>query len=679
MFDNAAKQKVSARFLRKATDFRSDERGSITIFVMLLFVMMVLVGGIAVDIMRSELRRVTYQQTFDRAVLAASNVVLPVSQTPQSVGQDWYSKAGLGDQFTVDYGTPAITGQATTSSRFARVSGTVRSYNWFMHSLNVPYFNIPITSRAQQGISKIEVIMVLDITGSMTEASGTMTKLAALQAAAKNFVTILKFNRDAQGNLTIPKDPNNLISIGMVPYSSHVNIPVALRDEFNVSNLSHWNGVPNQGVPDHNCLEIAPSTFGTMALSTTDAIPAAAIANTLSSNPSATITTIGNSNTTARNGGSVELGYTAPVMTNSLSGQFMCLNGDNPNTTDNETNPTTDENEAGSNLLLLPTTNITTVKNQIDEFNARGTTSIAVGMRWATALIDQSAQPIYSNLLGGEAAMAGRPANNNDNETRKIIVLMTDGDHVSSRHILDAYKTGLSPIWRGDDGNLAIRYNGVGHTRTGGRRPGINPNGTPAPVNSCSGWSLADTVVNGVTVRRDVFVPHLKATSVRLRNGAEAEGQGSGDEITGGCDPRAWVAMSGSPGAPSWPGSGSVRQLDWSEVWQYASVDWVIEQLFMRSNVVGATSYSNVYNSFVGSYLTSEANMDALLNTNCTAAKQAGVEVFGIVLGNNVFEDPIRNCASPGTGYYYATTDPASLNAAFERIAVLISDLKLTQ
>jgi hypothetical protein len=67
------------------------------------------------------------------------------------------------------------------------------------------------------------------------------------------------------------------------------------------------------------------------------------------------------------------------------------------------------------------------------------------------------------------------------------------------------------------------------------------------------------------------------------------------------------------------------------------------------------------------------------LNTNCTAAKTAGVEVFGIVLGNNVSEAPIQNCASPGTGYYYKTTDPASLNAAFEQIAVLISDLKLTQ
>lgn len=40
--------------------------------------------------------------------------------------------------------------------------------------------------------------------------------------------------------------------------------------------------------------------------------------------------------------------------------------------------------------------------------------------------------------------------------TRKIIVVMTTGTHVSSKHIKDDYKSGPSPIWRGDDGRLAI-------------------------------------------------------------------------------------------------------------------------------------------------------------------------------------------------------------------------------
>lgn len=668
MFDNAAKLRIFARLHRKVTDFRSDERGSIAIFVLMIFVMMLLVGGIAVDVMRAEMRRVTYMQTFDRAVLAAANISLPPGQTPITVGQSWYNIAGLGDEFTVDYGTPTFTGTSTASSREARAVGSVRSYNHFMHMLGVPYFNMPVRSAAQQGVSKIEVMMALDITGSMGESSGSTTKIAALRTAARNFVDILKFNRDAGGNYTIPKDPNNLISVGMVPYASNVNVPVALRGQFSVSHLSSWDGVANLGVPNQNCLEIPPTTFGQTALSRTNPIPMAAVANVTSGAPSVgTITLPGASNTNGANGGVLNLAYANPAATVYNSSSLMCTNGDDP---------ATGADESLTNLVVLPSTDISNIKTRIAALRPKGNTSIAVGMRWATALIDDTARPIYSNLIT-DPAMAGRPANNTDNETRKIIVLMTDGNHVSSRHIVDAYKSGPSPIWRGAaDGRMAIEFNDSGVGINGGTRPGINPTGNPA--NSCSGWSLANTVVNGNVVKRNFFVPHLKASAVRLRaNASQTEGNGTGTNVTGGCDPRAWIAPTN--GAPTWSGSGVVTRLDWSEVWRYASVDWVIEQLYMRSNVTGATNYTTIYNTFVANYLVSNANMDALLNTNCTAAKNAGIEVFGIVLGDDVNPVPIQNCASPGTGYFYRVTNADDLNAAFEQIAVLISELRLTQ
>jgi hypothetical protein len=667
MFEQAAKRSFTARLLQKAKGFRSEEDGAIAIFVLLLFFLMIIMGGIAVDVTRAEMRRVTYQQTFDRAVLAASNIALPPTKSPIEVGQSWYDIADLGDRFTVDFADPTFTGEATSSSRRTNATGMVRSYNHFMKMLDIPYFEMPVRASAQQGVSKIEVIMVLDITGSMGESSGSTTKIAALRQAATNFVNILKFNRDGSGNYTIPKDPNNLISIGMVPYSSNVNIPVALRNQFTVSHLSWWDGVANQGVPDTNCFEIPESTYGALALSRTTPIPMQAVAQTAAGAPSAgTITLPAANNTNGQNGGLIALNYTAPAIPSRNTNSYTCNHGDNFNTGANET---------ASNLIALPTTNIDALKTQIAQLNPRGTTSIAVGMRWGTALIDESARPIYTALLGG--TMAGRPADNTDNETRKIIVLMTDGTHVASKYVLDAYKSGPSPIWRGADGRMAIEYNDSGVGLTGGLRPGINPTGNPR--NSCSGWSLANTVVNGNVVRRNFFVPHLKANSVRrTTDPTRAEGNGNvGDLIVGACDPRAWLAPVN--GAPQWPGSGAVRRLDWSEVWRFASVDWVIEQLFMRSNVVGTTNYNTVYNTMVGNYLTGEARMDQLLNTNCTAAKQAGVEVFGIVLGDDVTIGPVQNCSSPGTGYFYHVTNADNLNAAFEQIAVLISELRLTQ
>ena len=667
---------VFARLARKSSQFRTDEGGAMAILVLFVFVMMVLFGGIAVDVMRFEMRRVALQETMDRATLAASNVVLPVSQTPQSVATEWFNVAGLGDELTYDYAVQEVTGEATAASRKTTMKAKVRSYNWFMHMLDVPYFEGPTISTAQQGVSKIEVIMALDITGSMAQSSGSSTKIAALRQAASNFVTILKYDKDAGGAYTIEKDPNNLISIGMVPYSSNVNIPVDLRQQFTVSHLSYWDYMADQGVPKINCFEIQPETFNTMKLDRDVPIPMAAVALVAKGAPNATITSIGTGNTY---GGVVTISATNATAINTNSGTYMCNHGDNPST---------GTDESASNLVVLPMTNMTALKTQISQLNPRGNTSIAVGMRWATALIDQDARPIYTALRAGVPGMAGRPADNADDEgvthsdgtmgTRKIIVVMTDGTHVSSQHIRDAYKSGPSPIWRGDDGKFAIEFNDSGLAPNGGTRPGINPNGVPAPVNSCSGWSLADTIVNGKTVKRNYFVPHLKASSVRRKVGSQAEGAGTGTNVSGGCDPRAWITPPAGV-APWWTGSGVVRRLDWSEVWRYASVDWVIEQLYMRSNVTGATDYNTIYNLMVGNYLTSTSNMDSLLATNCTAAKAAGVEVFGIILGDNVTEAPIQNCSSPGTGYYYKVTNADNLNAAFEEIAKIISPLRLTE
>lgn len=651
MLIKPAKRPVSARVVRKFSDFRSEEDGGVTIFVVMLFVLMIMFGGIAVDVMRYEWRRVTLQETMDRAMLAAANLVLPPNQTPVSVAQNWFDVAGLGDELTVDYSAPTLQGEATSSSRTIVGTARVRSYNHFMHLLDIPYFEGPVASGAQQGVSKIEVILVLDVTGSMSEPSGTTTKIAALRTAARNFVNILKFNRDASGNYTIPKDPNNLISIGMVPYASNVNIPVPLREQFAYTNIANWLGQP-PGVPNINCFEIPETTYTQTFLSRTTPIPMAAVADTARSVPSFSTT-----NTTA--GGTVTLGRaTPPVVPNMNSNEVICNHGDNPSTSTNETT---------GNMVLMPTTVPSTVTNQIALLQPRGRTSIAVGMRWGTLLMDETARPIYSALRGGEAAMAGRPSNNNDPETRKIIVLMTDGDHVASKYIRDPFKTGLSPIWRGADGNFAIRYTSGGSALTGGTRPFIGTGRT------CSGWSLADTTSNGVTVARNFFVPHLKPNSVAQRRNSDPEGAGTGSVITGACAPLSWLAE------PVWSGSGTARQLDWSEVWRFVRVDWMVEQLYIRSGVTGTSNYDTVYNHFVGDYLQNDAHMDALLDTNCTAAKNAGFEVFGIILGDAVNETPVRNCASPGTGYYYRAFNGAELNAAFEQIAVLVSPLRLTQ
>lgn len=657
MLTKPAMRPVSAHIVRKFNDYLEDERGSVAIFMVIAFVLILMLGGIAVDVMRFETRRVALQETLDRAVLSAANLVLPKTVTPQSVVTEWFQKAGLGNELTHDYFPPTVGGSATDSSREAIARATVRSYNHFMQLLDYPYFEGPAVSVAQQGVSKIEVMMVLDITGSMTDPSGATKKIDALHDAADKFVEVLKFSKDASGKYTVNRDPLKMISIGMVPYAANVNIPNELLNQFTVSHKSSWDGVANMGVQVSfvNCLEIPPSTYDKTALATDVTYPMAAVTNAYPSNPNVSGSTAQGTST----GGVMTIAPSTGVPTPTVdlnSNDPACFHGDNP---------ATSAKEYDANKVVMPSTDPTNIRAKIKGLIPRGRTSIAIGMRWGTALLDQAARPIYTNLLAGEAAMAGRPADNNAPDTRKIIVLMTDGEHVQSYNVKDEYKTGLSPIYRRTaDRRFAIKFESGGPALTGGLRPGLT-----AGTNTCSGWVIPSD--------RKFFIPHLKASKVRQKNkSTEAEGAGTGPEIEGACDPLAWQSN------PNFGNSSGVAvQLDWSEVWRYISVDRVVEQLYMRSGVGGTNDYNTVFNMFSHSFMGNDSNMDNLLDTNCRKAKEAGFEVFGIVLGNEgtVDETPVKNCSSPGTGYYHRVTDAANLVSTFEKIAVLISDLKLTQ
>jgi hypothetical protein len=359
--------------------------------------------------------------------------------------------------------------------------------------------------------------------------------------------------------------------------------------------------------------------------------------------------------------------------------------------------------DAEVNQILLPTKNRAPVLEKIDRLTAQGNTYIAVGMRWGTALIDQAARPIYTNLLSGEPSMAGRPANNGSSDTRKIIILMTDGEHVTNNHIRDAYKSGPSPIWRGTDGNYAIRFTAGGTFMNGGARPAI-----------CSGFPIATT--------REYFVPHLKDNSESPRvNVTDLEGFATSTPVANACDPNAWFE------APSWPrtvndGSDAdderdlvtvpdgpdadllpdvvmvtATQLDWSEVWRYLRVSWVAQQLYVRSGVTDATNYNTVMNTIRGTYLSSVNNMNSLLQQNCAIARKpvsedigtapigqgSGIEIYGIMFDNapsTAGIAQIYGCSSePKETYYWLAQDKDDLLKAFNQIATDISDLRLTQ
>ena len=75
------------------TCFARETSGTLVVFGLMLFLLMIMMGGIAVDLMRYESTRTALQNTLDRSTLAAAT--LSQDLPPESVVNDYFLKAGL--------------------------------------------------------------------------------------------------------------------------------------------------------------------------------------------------------------------------------------------------------------------------------------------------------------------------------------------------------------------------------------------------------------------------------------------------------------------------------------------------------------------------------------------------------------------------------------------------------
>ena len=84
----------------------------------------------------------------------------------------------------------------------------------------------------------------------------------------------------------------------------------------------------------------------------------------------------------------------------------------------------------------------TSLKNTIDNYTPRANTAIHLGMKWGVAMLDPAFRPVTAALTSsGDAdpAFAARPASYNDTTTLKTVILMTDGQNVSTYRIQPWY------------------------------------------------------------------------------------------------------------------------------------------------------------------------------------------------------------------------------------------------
>lgn len=206
-----AATETEGRHLRR---FLRAQDGTVTIFGLMMFVLMVGVGGIAIDVMRYETQRVQLQYTLDRAVLAAA--ALDQTLDPEAVVMDYFATSGL-EGYRLD-----VNVEEGIASRRVTATAEMDINSIFMHMFGVRALTSPAFGVAEEGARELEISLVLDISGSM----GSNNKIQNLRAAANDFVTeMMDMNSDG-----------DIVSVSIVPYNGRVNAGDTIESVFTLSN-----------------------------------------------------------------------------------------------------------------------------------------------------------------------------------------------------------------------------------------------------------------------------------------------------------------------------------------------------------------------------------------------------------------------------------------------------------
>ncbi len=385
---------------KRLRQFGQDQRGSISVLSLSLMVGMIGIGGLALDTMRIEQQRVAVQNSLDRCTLMAANMRQTLTTT--KVLSDCMDKAGLKDNLS------NVVGSSSTSARSISASATTLLDSLFPNVTGFTNASITTTSKAENSSGNIEIVLALDVSGSMDGQ-----RLTDLKSAAKSFVTTV-----------LKDDTQKRTSITLVPYNGQVNLGSAIRPFYASTYTPARAGM--------DCVDLTPSVFSSLSLPLTN-YPMSGYNDTFTMyDPSYP--------TTDPRGSPLPYGpnitCSAPAAGTAASGNIVTLAG---------------QSESALHLA-------------IDKFKAESSTSINLGMRWALAFIDPGTRPVFSALLpatngdGTPSALAGRPYEYSDTGISKIIVLMTDGQNTPYEYLNPAYRDGLSPIYVGSNGSNVIYH-----------------------------------------------------------------------------------------------------------------------------------------------------------------------------------------------------------------------------
>jgi hypothetical protein len=325
-----------------------DERGGVTPLMLVLFIGIILMTGLALDLIRHESERSDLQDALDRGVLAAASLTQRVE--PELTVREYLGNRSLSDRdLALSIGVDSEIGY-----RHVVAGAEYRMDTIFLRMAGLLDLKVPAVSGALQGRQPVEISLVLDISGTMRFHN----RIINLKPAARTFIEMVTDGGE-----------NRVSTVNLIPYSGQVNPGPR------VFNLIGGNR-------DHDyssCPELTAGDFSHTGL------PAA---------------------------GSYEQ---VPNFHHWWIDQNWMDWGWCP---------------TDGTAITYMANDAAALQNAIDGIRLHDGTGTYNAMKWALALLDPGSQPMIAALaeLGDvDAAYTDRPAAWDDPETRKFIVLMTDG------------------------------------------------------------------------------------------------------------------------------------------------------------------------------------------------------------------------------------------------------------
>jgi hypothetical protein len=280
------------------------------------------------------------------------------------------------------------------------VERTITANGYVDVDLYFPLFGSPNERRvtnvsaAVYSDKKVEVVMMLDVTGSM-EKKGKKDKIGDLQKAASNAVTSLLAGQH-------PKNPRTRVAL--VPYASGVNV----------------GGLSNTVYPETASASNLPPVAGSKLLKDKtgkDTLPDFATYQSIVagafSKPDTCATERKDKN------GNADLTAAGPetIRTDKSGKEYYAL----VNRDDRMTGKGMNACPEAKIIPLTPDSG--TLIDSIGKFKANGYTGGAIGVQWAYYMLS----PEWRSAVSG-AALGDGPANYNSNKISKVAILMTDGE-----------------------------------------------------------------------------------------------------------------------------------------------------------------------------------------------------------------------------------------------------------